>query len=328
MNGSTTIKRSPIVLIRNLIGIEIVAFLLYFLSLGYGSYKSDLWNQIFLSNVFSYDAAKMIFLAGAQLFITIFAFLSWYYESYDIRPGAISHSRGVLFKNNRTLPLEKSMTVTLSSGPLGKILHYATIRLENHNYKEMELKTISHSESYLKVIEKCIDPNIRRFVEKPDMSRLISQDEDERLEFKSSLRFDRKLNQMNRELEKAAMKTVAGFLNSKGGYLVLGVDDSRKPLGLEDDYQTIQRKDSDGFENHFTQVFNSMIGPEHRHLVKLWFYNFENRDICVVQVTSSPRPIYLKVNDGERFFVRTGNITTDLKFSEVDAYTRSRWPRR
>ncbi len=327
MNGSTIIKRSPIILIRNLIAIEVIAFLFYFLITGHGSYKSDFYNQIFISSLLSYDLAKLIFLSGAQLIITIYAFLNWYYEQYEIRPGLISHSRGVFFRKKRNLPLEKSMAVMTSFGPVGKRLHYGSIQLENHN-NSMTLANIPNPQGYLRTIEKCIDPDSNRFTEKPDIIRLISQDENDEIEFKSSLRFDHRMNQLNRELEKSAMKTIAAFLNSKGGHLVIGIDDSKKPLGLENDYQTLQRKDGDGFENHFTQTFNAMIGPEFRHFVKLWFYKMDKMDVCVIQVAPSTRPVYLRVNDGERFYVRTGNITTDLKFSEVEAYTRSRWPRR
>lgn len=327
MNGSITIRRSPIVLIRNLIAIEVIAFLFYFLVTGRGSYKSEFYNQVFLSGLLPYDIAKLLFLSGAQLFITIYAFLNWYYEQYEIRPGVISHSRGVFFRKKKTLPLEKSMTVMTSFGPIGKKLRYGSIRLENH-HNSMVLANIPNPQNYLKMIDKCVDPDSNRFTEKPDIGRLIARDENERIEFKSSLRFDHKIGQINRDLEKATMKTIAAFLNSKGGYLVIGVDDSRKPIGLDNDYQTLQRKDSDGFENHFTQAFNAMIGPESRHLIKLWFYKIEDQDVCIIQVAPSPRPVYLKVNDSERFYVRTGNITTDLKFSEVEAYTRSRWPRR
>lgn len=327
MNGPITIRHSPIVLIRNFIAIEIAAFLLYFLVTGRGSYKSEFYNQFFLADLLPYDIAKLVFLYAAQLVITIFAFLSWYYEVYEIRPGAINQSQGVFFKRYKTMPLEKSMTVTVSSGPLGKRLKYGSILLENH-HNSMVLKTIPRPQNYLRTIDRYIDPEVSKFAEKPDLTQLLAQDESEQIEFKSSLRFDHRMNQLNRDLEKAAMKTVAAFLNSKGGYLIIGIDNSKKPLGLERDYETLQRKDGDGFENHFTQTFNTMIGPELRHLVKLWFYKIEKCDVCVIQVAPSPRPVYLKLNDSERFYVRTGNITTDLKFSEVEAYARSRWLRR
>ncbi len=328
MNNSITIRRSPIVLIRNFIGIEILAFVLYYLATGHGNYKFELYTRLFFSNLLPYDFAKFLLLSGAQLFITIYAFLSWYYEYYNINQGVISHSHGVFFKKNKTFPLEKSMTVVLSSGPIGKLFHYGSINLQNNNHNSIILKTISRPKNYLKIIERFISPNIQRFTEKPDIAKIINQEEDEKLEFKSSLRFDHKIGNINRDLEKAAMKSIAAFLNSKGGYLVIGIDDSRKPLGLHHDYQTLQHKDSDGFENHFTQVFNAMIGPEFRSLVKLWFYNVEEYEVCIVQVSLGHKPVYLKLNEDERFYIRTGNIVTDLKFSEVESYKRSRWPRR
>ena len=327
MNNSITIRRSPIVLIRNFITIEIIAFLLYFLATGHGNYKYELYTRLFFSKLLPYDIAKLLFLSGAQLFITVYAFLSWYYESYNIGQGTISHSQGVFFKKKKTFSLDKSMTVMVSSGPFGKLFHYGSINLQNNRHNSIVLATISYPQNYLKIIEKSINPNIQRFTEKPDIAQIINQEENEKLEFKSSLRFDHKIGQMNRDLEKAVMKSIAAFLNSKGGHLVIGVDDSRKPLGLHRDYQTLQRKDSDGFENHFTQVFNAMIGPEFRHLVKLWFYNIEEYDVCIIQVGLSHKPVYLKLNDSERFYIRTGNIVSDLKFSEVESYTRSRWPR-
>ncbi len=326
MFNPLTIRRSPIVLIRNFIGIEILAFVVYYLATGHGNYKFELYTQLFFSNLLPYDIAKFLFLSVSQLFITIYAFLSWYYEYYNIGPNAVSHSHGVFFKKKKTFPLEKSMNMMISSGPIGKLFHYGSINLENEN-KSVILKTISRPQTYLKVIEKSINPNAHKFTEKPDIAKIISQEENENLEFKSSLRFDHKIGGLNRDLEKAAMKSVAAFLNSKGGFLVIGFDDSRKPIGLHHDYQTIQRKDSDGFENHFTQVFNSMIGPEFRHLVKLWFYEIDKLETSIVQTIPSHKPVYLKLNDGERFYIRTGNIVTDLKLSEVEEYVRSRWPR-
>jgi hypothetical protein len=327
MNNSVTIRRSPIVLIRNFITIEIIAFVLYFLVTGHGNTKYEIYTQLFFSKILPYDIAKLLLLTGAQLIITIYAFLSWYYESYNIAQGAVSHGQGVFFKKNKTCPLDKSMTIMLSSGPIGKLFHYGSINLQNNHHNSIVLKTISRPKNYLKIIEKSVNPSIQGFTEKPDISEIISQEENERLEFKSSLRFDHKIGSLNRDLEKAAMKSVAAFLNSKGGYLVIGIDDSRKPLGLHYDYQTLQRKDSDGFENHFTQVFNAMIGPEFRYLIKLWFYIIGKYDVCIVHIILSPKPVYLKLNNDERFYIRTGNIVTDLKFSELESYMSSRWPR-
>ena len=71
-----------------------------------------------------------------------------------------------------------------------------------------------------------------------------------------------------------------------------------------------------------------MIGPEFRHLIHLRFEPLNGQEICVVATAPSPRPVYLKQDDSEHFYVRTGNGTTSLKLSEVEAYAAARWPRR
>ena len=327
----TTIRRSPIVLIRTLIAIEALAFVSYLAAAAFGNY-GEIYIHLPLPSFFSYNIARFLFLSGAQLAITIYAFLRWYYENYTIRPGSISHEWGVFFKRNRAVPLEKSMSMMLASGPIGKLLHYGTIRVHGSASPHfLALADISYPEKNLKVIKKCVDGGgvtETEARERPDATQLIREGEHEQLEFKSSLRFDHHTRQVNRELEKAAMKTIAAFLNSKGGRVLIGVGNSGEVVGLERDYETLGRKNSDGFENHFTQVFNKTFGPEFRHLAKLWFHAIDERDVCVVDVAPSVRPAYLKFDGDEHFYVRTGNVTTPLKLSEVESYSRAHWPRR
>ncbi|HUX35827.1 MAG TPA: RNA-binding domain-containing protein, partial [Candidatus Paceibacterota bacterium] len=268
-------------------------------------------------------------LSGAQLAITVYAFLSWYYESYVISPGAVSHKWGVLFKKEKTVPLQKSMTLTLSSSPLGKWLHYGSIYIDNGSpHNSITLADIQRPIEQRRNIERLSGGQNYTFGEEPDALKLMLQEEHEHLEFKSTLRFDQRQKETSRDMEKAVMKTVAAFLNSKGGVLVIGINDNQEIIGLRDDYETLPRKNSDGFENHFTQIFNKMIGPEFRHLVRLKFQDISGNEVCLVQVATSARPVYLKIDSDEHFYVRTGNATTPLKLSETEAYSRSRWPRR
>ncbi len=341
--NSISIKRSPIVLIAIFAVIEVIGFVAYSLAATLGSYKVQLYTALSLPNILSYQYAKFLFLSGAQLVLTVYGFLRWYYETYTLRPGMITHERGVFFKRKKEVPLERAMSVTLASGPVGKLLHYGSIHIHGAGGRdEMVLADISYPEKYLKAIKKFAqvgngkneqptgEPALHGISDggRPDLAKLLSEEEHERLEFKSSLRFDYKSQNVNRELEKMAMKTVAAFLNSKGGQLVIGVGDRREPLGLENDYGTLSRQTSDGFENHFTQVFNAMVGPEFRHCVKLWFDAADGHDVCVVDVAPAARPAYLKFNNDELFYVRTGNVSTPLKMSEAESYMRIRWPRR
>lgn len=365
MNKTIVIKHSPIILIWTFVAIEILGFICYSIIAALGNYN-ELYTRLPFPAILSYQMAKFILLFGAQLVITVYAFLRWHLETYTIQPGVISHQWGVFFKRNKTIPLGHDMSITLSSGPLGKILKYGTIRVQNRNSRTLlTLSNIPRPQRYVKIIEKNLDAggaasgknpspdstsltnstnsiDLTRLAQapaerassftpaqdkSPQAEKLLAEDEHEQLEFKSSFRFDLRSYQVNHELEKSVMKTVAGFLNSNGGNLVIGVDDLRKPLGLKHDYKTLRRVNSDGFENHFTQIFNAMIGPEFRHLIQLRFPAVDGEEVCVIHVTPSARPIYLKIDDNEHFYVRTGNATTPLKMSEVEAYARSHWSR-
>ncbi|MBI2623663.1 MAG: putative DNA binding domain-containing protein [Candidatus Liptonbacteria bacterium] len=331
-NGEVSIKRSPIVVIRTLVLIELCAFVAYYLAAALGNYKYEFFLQIpLLPDLISYQALKFLLLSGAQFVITVYAFLCWYYESYVIRPGAILHTRGVFFKQSTMTPLHTSMSFTIHSGPFKNLLHYGTIHIrENASAHVLTLADISRPETVLAVIEKSLTArpvNEQAPREQPTVSHLLAEGEHDRLEFKSSLRFDHRTKQVNREIERTALKTIAAFLNSSGGHLVLGVDDARRPVGIHYDYATIGRQDRDGFENHFTQVFNKMIGAEFRHLARLRFHALEGKEVCVVDVEPSAAPVYLRLdNNDEHFYVRTGNVSTPLRLSEVESYTRSRWP--
>ncbi|MBI2033751.1 MAG: ATP-binding protein [Candidatus Liptonbacteria bacterium] len=326
MSDETIIKRSPIVLIWKFAVIEVAVFLLYLVAVSFGNVKYELYVQLSFPSLLSYQAAKILFLSGAQFAVTVYAFLSWYYEYYVVHSGSITYTRGVFRRKDKTLRIDDSTTFTSFSNPLGKLFHYGSLEAKTGT-SSLVLTYISRPKNLVNLIKHGNNPYQGAFREAPNLEKLLTENEHDRLEFKSSLRFDHKIDQANREVEKAAMKTIAAFLNSYGGHLVLGVNDARVPLGLENDYQTLQRKDADGFENHFTQTFNSMIGPEFRNLIKLWFHKLDGHDLCVVQVLESPRPVYLKADNNEQFYMRTGNISTVLKLSEIESYSRSRWPR-
>jgi len=165
----------------------------------------------------------------------------------------------------------------------------------------------------------------RSLNEEKSVDEIISFGEHEKLEFKKSFRWDINRGQTNKDLEKAVMKTVAAFLNSNGGHLLIGVDDHGNLTGIENDIASLPKSNTDGFENHFNNVFNIAIGPEFRRFVGLKFDKVGKNTVCLVKVEPSRKPVYLKTGDSEDFYIRTGNATTPLKMSEVATYISSWW---
>lgn len=323
------LRKSPIVIIKDLMLIQVVAFVAYLLVAVIANY-GEIYRGLTVSQFVPYDVARFLFLTIAEMILTSFVGLRWFLETYTIYPDRIIHNWGVLWRHKRILTLHKPVSVTSTAGPISKFFKYGKITIDDVKSGEtITLHNIAKPEYYINQILHKISnqpANAVTPLNQLELDELLTQNEHEQLEFKSSLRWDIRANRFNRELEYAVMKTIGAFFNSRGGYIVIGVDDRKQPIGLTNDYQTLPRKDRDGFENHFTQIFNQLIGPEFRQFVNVCFHSHSGHDICVIRVQPSPKPVYLKIADNsEAFYVRTGNTTTPLKLSEVVAYVKTRW---
>jgi ABC-type amino acid transport substrate-binding protein len=154
---------------------------------------------------------------------------------------------------------------------------------------------------------------------------LLKAGENDRVEFKSSLRWDYNQNQMNKALENVILKTIAAFLNTNGGTLIIGVDDSGSVLGLEKDYETVSKKSSDGFILTLTNLINQHLGKGVHKFISLEIVNHEDKDICTVTVSKCDGPVFLGKNDNETFFIRASASSQRLSVSEVVGYIKSHW---
>jgi hypothetical protein len=158
-----------------------------------------------------------------------------------------------------------------------------------------------------------------------DIPSVISAGEGERVEFKSTARWDLHQERVNRELEMAVAKTIAGFANGAGGSLLLGVDDVGSVIGLDKDYQTLKRKDRDGFEQFLMTLVRIHLGADVCPRVHVVFATAEGRDVCRVVVQQMHRPVYLRDGDKVRYYVRTGNVTRELDVEEAVHHIEWRW---
>jgi hypothetical protein len=158
-----------------------------------------------------------------------------------------------------------------------------------------------------------------------EVASLVRQEEGSHLEFKSSLRWDAVEQRVNKELERVVVKAVAGFLNAAGGgTLLIGVNDQRKVVGLEGDYQSLQkngRELRDTFLLHLTNMLVSVFGEAELSFITATCHSLEGKDVCQVVVTESDHPVY--VND--TLFLRLSNQTHGLPLRQAVRYVESRW---
>jgi hypothetical protein len=156
---------------------------------------------------------------------------------------------------------------------------------------------------------------------------LIADGETDSVEFKSSARWDYRESRANKVLEGVIAKTVAGFLNGKGGALLVGVADDGKTLGLEPDYKTLgKRPDRDGYQQFLVTLISETMGKDQCASLAITFHPVEGKEVCVIRATPSARPVYVKDGQQTRFYLRTGNATQELSTKESVDYVKARWP--
>jgi len=159
-----------------------------------------------------------------------------------------------------------------------------------------------------------------------DIKSLIKKEESIQLEFKSTFQWDIKQNCINKDLRKEVVKTITAFNNTKGGYLLIGIDDNKNIFGLEKDYSSFRgKKNQDVFLQTLTHEVENKISKDLAAKIDVRFYYLENKDVCRIKVNFGSDPVWVKEDkDSEIFYIRLQNSIKALSPSESFKYIKKR----
>ena len=153
---------------------------------------------------------------------------------------------------------------------------------------------------------------------------LIELGESYVLEFKSTLQWDVAKGTQNKGLRQSSLKTIAAFLNSQGGTLVIGVEDDGTVYGLNHDL-ALARKSYDGFSQLLVSLITDTMGTATAPYYRIRFEDIEDKSVCVVDVERSPEPVFMKSDKGKVFYIRVGNSSRALDHEETLKYVETNW---
>ncbi len=162
-------------------------------------------------------------------------------------------------------------------------------------------------------------------VEDTELKELILIGENEKLEMKSTLRYDLRQNIVNKNLEYVIAKTVSAFLNSEGGILIIGVDDHGNALGLLKDIETFSKKDIDGFELHLRNIIKKHLCSNFEKHLKVSFPIIDEKTICKIKILKSGKPVFANFEGKDSFYVRNGNSSIPKNREEQSEYEKLHW---
>ena len=157
--------------------------------------------------------------------------------------------------------------------------------------------------------------------EPKNVYELVAGGESSEVEFKSTLRMNIHTNKTDKRLENSALKTLAGFLNTDGGTLLIGVSDDGAPAGIEAD----SFKNEDNMGLHLTNIVNARLGQNAMTSIRPRFEDYEDKRVLVVDCGRSPSSVYVQDGDTELFYVRTGPATSEMSVSDSVEYISRRF---
>jgi predicted HTH transcriptional regulator len=140
-------------------------------------------------------------------------------------------------------------------------------------------------------------------------------------EFKSTLRANLHTGQADPRIELSVLKTVAAFLNSQGGILVIGVIDDGSAVGFAAD----KFKSEDGMGLHLVNLIKDRIGAYQMMFIHPRFDDFQDVRVLVVECKPSQTPVYVKDGNSEHFYIRAGASTVNLTASQMAPYLKQRF---
>ena len=153
------------------------------------------------------------------------------------------------------------------------------------------------------------------------VEELVSAGESSDTEFKSTLRTNLHTGQSDPRIEHAALKTIAAFVNSNGGTLIIGVSDDGTPVGIDAD----KFPNEDKMYLHLVNLIRDRIGPQHMMFIHPRFDDFEDVRVLIVGCQKGRAPLYVREGGTERFYIRTGAATTELSASQMHQYISHRF---
>ncbi|HPP78267.1 DUF262 domain-containing protein [Methanospirillum sp.] len=153
------------------------------------------------------------------------------------------------------------------------------------------------------------------------IDKMVETGESTYIEFKSTLRMNLHTGVKDPKMELAVLKTIAGFLNTHGGTLMIGISDDGTVLGIA----------GEGFENedkmslHLVNLIKDRMGPIFLPFIHIRFEDYKDNRVMIVECTKAKSPVYVKDGTIERFYIRTGPSTSELTASQIQDYIKQRF---
>lgn len=200
-------------------------------------------------------------------------------------------------------------------------LSFTKYDFDNYQWLKDFLNDLNSANNIIN-IDPLLELEYEKSISQKSIDEYIKEGENDKVEFKSTLRWDIKEEKVIKDREKDIIKAISGFLNAKGGTLLIGIQDDGSIFGIEKDLRWVNKKDIDGFHQRIVEIIGIHLGNHLIHYVDVFFVEKDKKTVCIISIHPSKTPVIAKYKDKEFFYVRGGNTTRNLKMSEMVEYIK------
>jgi hypothetical protein len=179
---------------------------------------------------------------------------------------------------------------------------------------------------------------------------IIAAGENERVEFKFKVLWSTMLSKGESDASDSAevrkyrtnaskfiiARSVAGFLNSNGGDLIIGIQEDQVKnvltvVGIEDDYSRLQVKDRnpDGYRRMLIDSVIRRYIPEVyetlSRFIHITFPVVSGKTLCHVHIAPAYKPVFVDTGNEEFFFIRVDASTRNISGKTLTTYILTRF---
>lgn len=324
--AESSLQQSPLVFLKRIAVVELIltTFLMAAVALPQPRQAYDLG----FGAAVSYYLFVAAILTLIRVIVIAVVFVGWYFPRYRTTAQEMLWRRSPWHGEDLLFHLADVTSVDSRQGWLAQRLNYGTlaVRLSGH-MEPAVIRNVADPSAVKELLHKLAgraDSQLA-LAAASDIGELLQGGENQHVEYKASLMWDYRRQAVNKELYEPVMKNLVGFMNAAGGVLLIGVSDEGGVLGIEQDLSTLKKPNVDGFENIFNMAFASMVGVEHRQFVGLTFPKVDEKTLCLVRVQPANRPVFLRYQSKEEFYIRAGNSSQALPISRATEYIQGRF---
>lgn len=163
--------------------------------------------------------------------------------------------------------------------------------------------------------------------DKAFVDRLLKIGENIEIEFKETFFYDTKESERQKKhvfseyLKKIISEVVCAFLNTKGGYLLIGVNDNEKVVGLDRDVEHKYRGSFDLLRGEVQQTITKYLGIKCQQNWELHNVEYDDHLILLIKVEPFEKKTFVNKNE---FWVRMQNGKKKLDSEEAEDWWDSK----